>query len=155
MEPTPFDQLSDLVLLELCVWREARGESFDGKRAVAWAIKNRVDSPRWWGHDWHTVILKPWQFSSFNLGDPNHTRWPLDTDQSFIECTEACQPVYIGADTDDLTNGATHYYDTSIEWPKGWGRPEEWDNTLNIGRLKFFKMKPVAPVLGVDEATQV
>lgn len=141
MNPQPYTELSDLTLLELCVWREARGEGFEGKRGVAWTIRNRVTHPKWWGHDWHSVILKPWQFSSFNLQDPNNTRWPADDDPSFADCCAAAVPVYNIGDTDP-TDGATHYYDTSIDFPKAWGPQGEWVNTLNVGRLKFWKMRP-------------
>ena len=139
MEAQNYSDMSDLVLLELAIWREARGEVYDAKRGVAWAIKNRVDHPSWMGRDWHTVILKPWQFSSFNVSDVNNTKWPEDSDPSFAECCAVAQGVYLGQDSTDLTDGATHYYDISIDFPKAWGSEDEWVNTLNIGRLKFWK----------------
>jgi hypothetical protein len=143
MEQIPYKDLSDLVLLELCVWREARGESHDGKRAVAHCIRNRVYSGvRWWGTDWQSVILHPWQFSSFNTDDPNSALWPTDTDLSFIDCGQACVPVFNGAD-DDLTQGATFYHDTSIGWPQAWGDQANYEQTLAVGRLLFYRSKPV------------
>ena len=142
MQPTPYENLSDLELLTLCVWREARGEPFDGKRGVAHVIRNRVYGPvHWWGRDWHSVVLHPWQFSSFNTSDPNAYEWPSDTDPSFESCVQAVGPVYAGED-EDLTNGATFYYDTSISWPRSWGNQADYENTLNIGRLKFWRLKP-------------
>src|SRR5882757_10602632 len=136
-----YNDLSDLSLLELCVYREARGEGPEGKRGVAHVIRNRVYSGiRWWGSDWHSVILHPWQFSSFNASDPNSRHWPSDTDPSFAECCEAVIPVYNGVD-EDLTDGATFYFDTSISWPAAWGDERNFINTLNVGRLKFFKRK--------------
>ncbi len=142
MNPLPYKDLSDLVLLELCVWREARGESLDGKRAVAHVIRNRVyGATKWWGHDWQSVILHPWQFSSFNAADPNADKWPDDTDPSFAECCQAAVPVYLGSDT-DLTNGATYYHDTSMGWPHAWGNPADYELTLELGRLKFYKRIP-------------
>jgi N-acetylmuramoyl-L-alanine amidase len=147
MNAKPYDQLSDLVLLELCVWREARGESFEAKRAVAWVIHNRTIEPKWWnGHiagSISRVVLYPWQFSSFNQGDINHDKWPYDDDPSFAECCAAALPVYMGSDKVDPTNGATAYYDTSITFPKAWGEESDWENTLNVGRLRFWKLKPV------------
>ena len=142
MNPLPYKDLSDLTLLELCVWREARGESSDGKRAVAHTIRNRVyGATKWWGHDWHSVILHPYQFSSFNANDPNADKWPDDTDSSFAECCQAALPVYLGNDT-DLTQGATYYHDTSMGWPHAWGNAADYELTLELGRLKFYKPIP-------------
>ena len=138
MEPQPYTELSDLGILALCCWREARGEVEDGKRGVAHVIANRVKLGGWQGRDWHSVVLKPWQFSSFNLSDPNNTKWPSDDDPSWTECLSISSGVLMGMD-DDLTGGATYYYDTSIGWPKAWGNEAEYENTLNVGRLKFWK----------------
>jgi len=137
-----YKNMSDLSLLELCVWREARGEPVDGQRGVAHVVRNRVYSgTRWWGDDWRSVILHPWQFSSFNPSDPNSKRWPSNDDYAAL--SGIVEPVFSGTDA-DLTNGATFYYDTSIKWPVAWGPERNYDNTLNIGRLKFFKLKQAA-----------
>lgn len=151
MDAKPYAELSDLELLELAAWREARGESFEGKRAVVWSIQNRVHQPKWWGKDWRGVILKPWQYSSFNVNDPNVGKWPAEDDPSFIDCCKAAEPIYSGQDTQDPTDGATHYYDTSINFPKAWGSQSGWVNTLNIGRLKFWKEAPPAIFLDAQD----
>src|SRR5690606_28151479 len=39
--------------------------------AVGAVIRERVLRPGWWGTDWQSVCLKPWQFSCWNEGDPN------------------------------------------------------------------------------------
>jgi N-acetylmuramoyl-L-alanine amidase len=138
----PYTDLSDLALLELACYREARGEPFDGMRGVCHVIKNRSLSPAWWnGHiagSLSRVILKKYQFSSFNVGDPNEKKWPADEDPAFAECCAAAVPVYMGTDADN-TDGATYYYDTSIEWPAAWGEQANFVNTLNVGRLRFWK----------------
>lgn len=56
-------------MLAATTWAEARSEGEDGMRAVAHVIVNRV-GPRF-GEDVETVVLKPWQFSAWNRGDPN------------------------------------------------------------------------------------
>lgn len=143
MEPRPYNELSDSELLALCCWREARGESLDAKIAQCWSVKNRVSNPSWWGHNWHTVILKPWQYSSFNSNDPNNVEWPVDGSESWSQCQQAAEAVMLES-VSDPTNGATNYYDISITFPKAWGNEGEWENTLNVGRLKFWKMRPPA-----------
>ena len=119
-------------LLALCIWREARGEEYKAKAGVAWSIRNRVARPGWWGNSLYTVILKPWQYSSFNAGDPNATKFPVPDDMYWLDCVRAT------AEPDDVSLGATHYYDRSLD-----GHPPEWaksmTHTCNLGNLRFFK----------------
>lgn len=149
MQPRPYNQLSDLATLQLVIWREARGEPFDGKRGVAHVVRNRTLVAAWWnGHiagSISRVVLQPYQFSSFNPNDPNSDKWPDDADPSFAECCAAAVPVYLNHDEDN-TDGATYYYDASIDWPLAWGNQDLYENTLNVGRLLFWKLKPVPTV---------
>ena len=144
MLPQPYNELSDLALMELACWREARGEPFDAKRGVCHVIRNRSLVAAWWnGHiagSVQRVVLQPWQFSSFNHGDPNATKWPADDDPAFADCCAAALPVQLSHDPDN-TDGATSYYDISIDWPDAWGPISEWENTLNVGRLKFWRRR--------------
>lgn len=66
-----FKELSELELMTLCIYGEARNQGLDGMLAVASVILNRSKKPSWWGHDIKSVILKPWQFSCLNENDPN------------------------------------------------------------------------------------
>lgn len=61
----------------LCTYREARGEDSQTQFAQACSLVNRVLEPCWWGTDVISVVLKPWQYSSFNFNDPNNMVWPL------------------------------------------------------------------------------
>jgi N-acetylmuramoyl-L-alanine amidase len=136
LEPQPYNTLSDLELCALCVWREARGEGLLGKRGVAHVILNRASQPGWWGTTVQSVILFPWQFSSFNPGDPNADQWPADNDPSYSDSLTVAEDVLVNGDT-DITSGATSYYDISIPAP-------EWSKTmiltLAVNRLKFYKL---------------
>ena len=142
MLATRYSELSALDLMKLCVWREARGEGILGKRGVAHVIQNRADDPSWWGHDVRSVILKPWQFSSFNAADPNSNKWPAHGDPSFRDCENVCEAVAGGSD-EDITSGATSYYDISIPRPR-WASDGTNVLTLSVGRLRFYKLAPVA-----------
>jgi len=154
MNPMSYDQMSDLALLQLALWREARGEPYAAKLAVAHSISNRSLVSCWWND--HTpysakaVILHKWQYSSFNPGDPNETKWPADDDPSFAECCAAALAVMSGRSA-DTTNGATNYFDTSIEWPKAWGEQSEWINTLDVGRLRFWRQAPATSYVDTEE----
>lgn len=138
MDAQDYMALSDTTLLGLCVWREARGEGELGQRGVAWCISNRVSIGGWWGSSVHGVILHPWQFSSFNEGDPNVDKWPADTDPSWIECQNIAVNCLTRADTDP-TGGATSYYDISIP-PPYWACSMQ--PALETGRLRFFRAMP-------------
>jgi spore germination cell wall hydrolase CwlJ-like protein len=135
MDARSYNDLSDLQLCSLCVWREARGEGLLGKRGVAHVIKNRSDNPGWWGHTVSSVILCPWQFSSFNPSDPNADKWPADNDPSYSDSLTVSEDVLVNGD-EDITNGATSYFDTSIP-PPAW--TDNMTLTLSVGRLRFYK----------------
>jgi len=140
MMPTPYENLTDLQIIALCVWREARGEPVDGKRGVAHVIANRVKHPGWWGRDWKSVVLKPFQFSSFNKTDPNSNKWPVvEEDAIWTDCMSAASGAYLGLD-DDLTEGAQFYHDSSIAFPAAWGPESQYVKTLKVGRLSFYRM---------------
>lgn len=143
----PYENLSELSLLELMCWREAQNQGMVGKRGVCWVAKNRT---RGGALTYHDVILKPWQFSSFNENDPNSKKWPEDTDPSFAECCEAAIKVMLGQDF-DITGGATFYFSPPLTEPpeKEWGPVVI---TLVSGQLTFCKP---ATVLHPDLSTQV
>jgi N-acetylmuramoyl-L-alanine amidase len=69
--PGQTEPFTDTFLLALAIYREARGEDLAAKIAVGCVIRNRVQHPSWYGRSWFEVITKPYQFSSFNLGEPN------------------------------------------------------------------------------------
>lgn len=121
-----------IFLQALCIWREARGESAEAQRGVLWVILNRAASPRWWGVDPISVILKPFQFSSFNKNDPNAVKFPASDDQVWNTILEMS-----AAPGDDPTGGATSYYDTSIPAP-AW--TSEMTFTIQSGSLRFYKL---------------
>lgn len=138
MDAQPYNLLSELDLRALCIWREAQGEGNMGKRGVGWVVQNRASQPSWWGHDAKSVILKPWQFSSFSPPDPNHNKWPADNDHAWQDCQHIANDIMNGRDS-DITNGATHYHDASIGWPDSWGDIHNYFHSLDVGRLRFYK----------------
>jgi spore germination cell wall hydrolase CwlJ-like protein len=58
-------------LLASTIFAEARSEGARGMRAVAHVINNRAQAGNRFGNGMAGVILKPWQFSAWNKGDPN------------------------------------------------------------------------------------
>src|ERR1700688_24001 len=97
----PYSDLSETELLSLCEWREADDQGDDGMRGVGHVVVNRVKNPGWWGVSIPTVILKPWQFSSFNHGDPNETRWPEDDNAQWRQALTIAIGLLAGTDPDN------------------------------------------------------
>lgn len=127
----------DTVFLALVVWREARGESNECKSAVAFSMLNRVHRPSWWGKTVQEVLFKKWQYSSMtDPHDPQLTKWPIDSDNSWEQCFRAA----VDAISDNVLNpvpGADSYFDISIPNPK-WAIPEAF--IRQIGRIKFYNL---------------
>lgn len=136
-------QMYEFILLALCIWREARGESVQTKQAVAWSIRNRVQNPGWWGTGWAGIILQPYQYSSFNRNDPNAAKLPIPKDPSWEDSLEVAQMIYTsGADAQlpDPTGGATSYFDLSLDHnPPSWAIDGGMVKTCDVGRLHFYR----------------
>jgi len=116
-----FDQ-DDVQNAVLCVWKEARGDGYEGMDAVAHVIFNRVGAPGF-PSGLHEVIYAKNQFSSmsistdpeFNLPAPG----PTDPEYpSYLDATNIVNAIVAGADNDP-TNGAL-YYANLKESTSGW-----------------------------------
>jgi N-acetylmuramoyl-L-alanine amidase len=135
-------RMYEIVLMALTLWREARGESFTAKVAVAFSIKNRVDHPAWWGDDVISVLIKKWQYSS--LTDPHDTqltKWPTSKDPVFEECLNIAMGVMSGTYSNPVP-GADSYYDDSLQGearPK-WAKENPDRFVGKYGRLNFYNL---------------
>ena len=136
------NQAYEVILLAITLWREARSEPIESKRAVAWSIRNRVKAtpPRWWGHSWVDVLIKPWQYTSVTgVGDPNLVKWPKDNDPSWQECLVVADEVFNGQGN-DTTGGATHYFDKSLDNnPPKWTKAADSVHKVDIGSFRFWR----------------
>lgn len=134
----PLESQREEILLAMLVWGEARGEPVEGKLAVANVVRNRVNSPRWWGQDWLSVMLKPLQFSCFNEGDTNLPKLYEPTKYgypiSWLESYTAAIGVYLDM-LPDPTGGATHYVRV--------GTKPDWLSKMSlcvmIGNHEFYR----------------
>ena len=115
-----FDE-TDLRILALTVYGEARGETFAGKIAVAYVVRNRVLDRRW-PDKVADVCRQPKQFSCWNKGEANN--WPMLqadlSDRVFQECYAAAASVLAGV-VRDGTLGSTHYHTLAVKpsWAEG------------------------------------
>lgn len=131
--------ISKRYILALATYREARGETLEGKLWVAQTIENRVQDFRW-PQTYREVILQPWQFSSFNKNDPNTRLFPPTSEadsgrEAWNQCWEVAGKVL--DDYADVTDGCNHYYATYIGTPK-WAKGVE--PTRVIGKHVFLKL---------------
>ncbi len=135
-----FGNLDDLKLLSLLVYGEARGESLDGKAAVAWVALNRAKKGGWFGDTLKDVILKPYQFSCFLPGDSNFSKLEeisrefdafLENDQVFRECYYIARGVLEGWIM-DVTHGALYYHSRKIspKWSSSYTKKTEIGNHI-------------------------
>ena len=131
------EEVPKVYLTALCAWREARGESDEGIRAVLHVIDNRARKPSWWGSGHEEVVLKPYQFSSFNADDPNASKLPRSGDARFRWIMDRAALVIMRED-EDLTGGATHYHTLEISPPWADGMVK----CATIGSHVFYKEKP-------------
>lgn len=138
-------QAIDLAMLTLLIGREAGNQNDNAMIAVAWSVKNRVLRPGFWswGNDWESVIEAKWQYSSIvgSADDPNLHKYPNLAVEPWERCLTVAELVYNG-DTPDPTEGATHYFDKSLDHnPPAWAHSGLLVKTVDIGDFHFYRAK--------------
>jgi len=121
----------------LTVWQEARGESYEGKVAVAEVIQRRV--ARRYNGDGTVVgtILRGWQFSGWNTGDPNRLAAARldDDDATYQACRQAWRDALGGV---SLVKDAVLYYNPAgVTHAPLWAVPEKL--VTIIGAHHFYR----------------
>jgi len=137
--PHDYSLLADfypILISAITVFREAGGEPFAGKVAVARVIRNRArPEHRPWPDTLEGVCLQKAQFSCWNPGEPACSRVPIRGTADwacFLDCLRAVEESEIL----DPTDGATHYYNPKLADPP-------WAKHLTvireIGHHRFLK----------------
>ena len=132
------------LLLAGLIFGEARGCQATAKIAVAFTVLNRVEAQTWFGETHHAVMLKKWQYSCFNRGDPNRKKIlnPLDYEplEVWQECYQLAEGILEGKFLDPTTKygkeGGTHYFDRSLQSPPKWAGQLEFKT--QIGPFSFY-----------------
>lgn len=136
--------LNDREYIGLTLYGEARGESLEGKVAVANVLKNRVQSGRW-GKNYEAVTLAPKQFSCWNGNDPNLPKLRALADALSDGITPsdpalgACLWVadgLLGGHLPNPVQDATHYFAVSMKDAPAWSRSGEF--VARVGNHLFF-----------------
>lgn len=138
------NQAIEFALLVTVMGREARSEDYDTILKVGWSIRNRVTSPRYWGHDWVSVITHPEAYTSMvpppKDKDPNLTVYPDPSNAKWVLIMEAAEAVYWGTGEDPV-HGATHYFDHSLDSdPPFWTKARTSEHICDSGNLHFWKV---------------
>jgi hypothetical protein len=114
--------INDRELLARTLQAEAGNQGYDGMLAAGSVIMNRANATGY-GDGMRGVILKPGQFSAWN----SSTGYAGGEQGQDMAKMRASNGAYKAADAlisggyDDVTGGATHYYNPAISQPK-WGQ---------------------------------
>jgi spore germination cell wall hydrolase CwlJ-like protein len=154
-----------LLTVALTMTGEAVGDAQDGssieeRLAVGCVIRNRLqERPKQFGGTWADVCLKPWQFSCWNVGDPNRRRllaaadaWFADPstagrqDPRLVETLHLAAGIINGAII-DITRGATHYFNPRAVPAPAWAYTDKSKKTLRtpdavVGSHQFYAGVP-------------
>jgi len=131
---------TNTVIAALTIWKEARGESYAAKLAVAWVIRNRtMNKDGRWPSSPSDVCWQPKQFSAWNANDVNSNKWPKSGDVVYADCCRAWEQAWASQADADPTAGANHYESLP---PAGaaprWADPSK--RTARIGAFEFYKL---------------
>lgn len=122
------------------IYGEARGENIETMLAVAWVIRNRVNGPDWMGNDYRSVVLKPYQFSCWNEGDPNRKKCENPQGDIWHVCLGIAQAVYFAPKRLNPIPGVLHYFDVSLNHkPPKWAQEGEEIQIPGVTRLRLFR----------------
>lgn len=141
MNPT----LDDILILSKTIYGEARGEynhpsgGLSSLIGVANVIINRLKNPCRFGKSIQEICLNPYQFSCWNINDPNKSliaSKDKGADKVFDLCYEVAEKVAYHI-WPDITKECNHYHAPMPNLPK-WAQ-----NTiprLTIGNHVFYKL---------------
>lgn len=133
-------------ILARTIYGEARGEyakqtgGLSSLIAVANVVMNRVKQKTWYGSTVQEVCQKPWQFSCWNMNDPNFNLLNSDVimDPLFDLCVEVADKVIKGQ-WPDITKECDHYYSTSMKSSPKWAIGKS--PKCQIGNHLFFNSR--------------
>jgi spore germination cell wall hydrolase CwlJ-like protein len=127
---------TNVFMMALAIFREAEGEPPLGKLAVGYVIKNRVALQTWFGTDICSVITKPFQFSSFNIGNPRSVVFGAPGNAAWGDSIQAAMDV-IQSNLKDPTDGATHFCVATLDPLPEWTKTAQFK--IQIGNHSFWK----------------
>lgn len=134
--------LADKIIMALTIWREARGEGYEGMQAVANVIKNNALAV---GHSVYAECTMLDRYSSMTVpSDPQTTHFPKETDSAWRSAQSIAFGVLAGVIKDN-TNGARYYCVAGTEGANPWFKTHIVEDIINhpflvkIGKQDFYK----------------
>lgn len=123
------EELTDTELLALLIAAEADDQPIAGQVSVACVVTERLRRQRW-GNNLRSVILAPYQFSTFN-----GTHWQAFTPRisRYIMMAQLAVDDLLKT----LTPTATHYHATSIT--PAWASSKQMVRLGTIGQHAFYR----------------
>ena len=108
-----------------------------GQAAVAEVIRNRAADPRW-PNSITAVCVQPWQFSAFNVGDPNERKWPDPHSDSWKSSVAAMDMALSEDGGSQFAKGANHYFRALPGVHPAWAEGKE--PVVVLGHHRFYKL---------------
>jgi len=140
-----FKDDTEEMILARAIFGEGRSLPDEGKIAIAWSIRNRVDDKRW-PDNYHDVILQKSQYSAFRKIDPNweyviNPFYKINSKQlaAWKRCYEIAGLVMSGK-IKDPTGGVNHYFSDYIDYPS-WTKSKNAKFIMKIGNTLFYNLK--------------
>ena len=106
----------DILIATRTVWGEARSEPYEGKVAVMWVIRNRLEDNHRRENTLVGVVTEPYQFSCWLDNDPNKAKLEAvgPNDPMYLESMKAVVDVLTSPEESDPTKGSQHYHTKTI-----------------------------------------
>ena len=126
------------LMLARTLQAEAGNQGPEGMLAVGAVIRNRAAAGKY-GDGLQGVIMKPGQFSAWN-GATEYRNGEQGQNMNFQPNAEAlaAADAVLAGQYEDVTGGATHYYNPDISQPK-WGGPINERPTSSAGALTSYQ----------------
>ena len=140
----------DVKFMAQTIYGESRGENLSTKKAIAWVIRNRSERK---GKSVEDIVTAKKQFDCWDPKNPNYdatinpeehsSKNDIDK-KAWEDCLSVAKEVLCATNEADTTNGATHYFDSSIDLPS-WGDPAKEKNVKEVTvsgaskNVRFFK----------------
>jgi len=143
--------LQEQLCLSIAIYGEARGETEESMKAVAWVIVNRTNDIRF-PNTICDVVLQQYQFESLRKGTLLHTlavnakhgimAFPPMYNKWLANKIQLLAGEIVEGRSDDITYGATHFWSPTVQYALGRTAPS-WSQQLaykrDIGNHKFYQ----------------
>lgn len=141
---------TDVETLARTLYGEAKARDVEDATSIAAVVMNRVTYPNW-PSDVSAVCLQPYQFSCWNVSDPNRQRimGAKVTETWFRQCHGIAERA-VARQIADPTAGATHYHAHSVKKAPTWAKGKTPCH-LTAGHV-FFNDIDTKPPAGAKEA---